>query len=178
MTGPKKAGISPPMFPALVMETLGPKYTGIPRVNAQGSWNQTGEACNGPSTTWWSSTWNCALQTPVPQWIQSLVCPVPCIRWSVAVDPLSATAVSLHLTHFAVPFVQIVATVCLQDTWFYTIFNDMCNTRYMVVGPWVDLIHCSLNQSERLPTPPFDWEKLVYSIANQNPGLVRHALSK
>ena len=39
-----------------------------------------------------------------------------CIGWSVAVDPLSATAVPLHLTQFAVPFVQIVATVCLQGT--------------------------------------------------------------
>ena len=28
----------------------------------------------------------------------------------------------LHLTLFAVPFVQIVATVRLQGTWFYTIF--------------------------------------------------------
>ena len=100
----------------------------------------------------------------------------PCIRWSVAIHPLSATAVPLHLTLFAVPFVQIVATVCLQSTWFYTIFYDTCNAWYMVLGPWVDLIRCSLNQSEHLPTPPFDWGKLVYSVANQNPGLMRHAL--
>ena len=46
--------------------------------------------------------WNLALQTPVPPWIQGLVCGVPC-GWSVAVDPLSATAAPLHLTQFAVP---------------------------------------------------------------------------
>ena len=44
------------------------------------------------------------------------------------------------------------------------------------LGHWADLIHCSLNRSERLPTPPFDWGKLVYSVATQNPGLMRHAL--
>ena len=66
--------------------------------------------------------WNRALQTPVPPWIQGLVRRVLCIGWSMAIHPLSATAVPLHLTQFAVPFVQIVATVCLQGTWFYTIF--------------------------------------------------------
>ena len=59
---------------------------------------------------------NHALQTPVPPWIQGLVCQLSCIGWSVAIHPLSATAVPLHLTQFAVPFVQIVATVCLQGT--------------------------------------------------------------
>ena len=59
---------------------------------------------------------NRALQTPVPLWIQGLMRRVPCIRWSVAVDPLSATAVPPHLNQFAVPFVQIVTTVCLQGT--------------------------------------------------------------
>ena len=41
---------------------------------------------------------------------------------SLAVDLLSATVVLLHLTQIAVPFVQIVTTVFLQGTWFYTIF--------------------------------------------------------
>ena len=50
-----------------------------------------------------------------------------CSKWSVAVGPLSATAVPLHLTQFAVPFVQIFTTVCLQGMWFYTILYDMCN---------------------------------------------------
>ena len=82
-----------------------------------------------------AAPWNRALQTPVPPWIQGLmVYRVPCIRWSVAVDPLSATAAPLHLTQFAVPFVQIVATVCLQGMWFHTIFlwHVQC------------MVHCSL----------------------------------
>ena len=66
--------------------------------------------------------WNRALQTPVPPWIQGLVRPVSCIGWSVAVNPLSATSVPLYSVQFAVPFVQIVTTVCLQGTWFYMIF--------------------------------------------------------
>ena len=125
--------------------------------------------------------WNRALQTPVPPWIQGLVRRVPCMgcRWSVAVDPLSATAVPLHLTQFAVPFVQIVAFACkaCDSTRF---FYDTCNAWYMhmVLRPWVDLIHCSLKQSERLPTLPFYWGNLIYSVANQNPGLMQRALSK
>ena len=101
-----------------------------------------------------------------------------CYGWGVAVGPFSATAVPLRLTQCAVPFVQIVTTVCLQGTWFYTILHDMSNAWYMILRHWVDLIHCSLNQSECLPILPFDWGKLVYSVANQNPGLVRHAVSK
>ena len=94
---------------------------------------------------------------------------VYCIGWSIAVGPVSATVVPLPLTQFAVPFVQIVTTVCLRGRWFYTNFYDMCSAWFMVLGPWVDLIHCSLNQSERLPILPFDWEKLVYTVASQNP---------
>ena len=101
-----------------------------------------------------------------------------CNGWSIAIGPLSATAVPLHLTQFAVPFVQIVTTVCLQGMLFYTILYGTCNAWYMILGPWVDLVHCSLNQLEHLPTLPFDWEKLVYSVADQNPWLMRHALSK
>ena len=58
----------------------------------------------------------------------------PCTRWSVAIHPLSATAVPLHLTQFAVPFVQTVATVCLQGTLFYTIF--LWHVQCMVHGSW------------------------------------------
>ena len=88
-------------------------------------------------------------KTPVPPCIQGLVCHVPCIGWSVAVDPLSATAAPIHLTQFAVPFVQIVTTACkAHDS------TRLCNAWYMVLGPWVHLINCSLNQSERLPNPP------------------------
>ena len=153
---------------------LGPKYTGIPGVNARGSWNQTA----------WSLqrviyyTMKQDLETVLYKPLCHRGFKASCIGWSVAIHPFSATAVPLHLTQFAVPFVQIVATVCLQSTWFYPIFNDTCNAWYMVLGPWVDLIHCSLNQSERLPTQPFDWGKLVYSVASQNPGLMRRALSK
>ena len=125
-----------------------------------------------------AAPWNRALQTAVPPWIQGLVRYVPCIRCNVAVGLLSATAVLLYLTQFAVPFVQFVTTVCLQGMWFYTILYDTCNAWYMVLRPWVDLIRCSLNQLEHLSTLPFDWGKLVYSVANQNPGLMRQALSK
>ena len=41
---------------------------------------------------------------------------------------------------------------------FFFFFYDTCNAWYMVLGPWVDSIPCSLNQSERLPTLPFDRE--------------------
>ena len=140
-----------------------------------------------------AAPWNCALQTHVPPWIQGLACQdwrtllwhVTRHRfnwwsngWNIAVGPFSATAVPLHLTQFAVPFVQIVTTVCWQGTWFYTILYDTCYAWYIILGPWVDLIHCSLDHSEHLPTQPFDWGKLVYSAANQNPGLIQHALSK
>ena len=145
---------------------LGPKYMGILGVNAWDSWNRAA----------WSlqeAPWNCALQTPVPPWIQGLLCHtlMACCA-SVAVGPLSATVVPLHLTQFAVLFVQIVTTVFLQGTWFYLMLYNTCNAWYMVLRPWVDLICCSLNQSQHLPTLPFDWGKLVYSVANQNPALI------
>ena len=132
--------------------------------------------------------WNHALQTPMPPWIQGrmhhslMACcathmyrvyQVECSCWPSlchcsppSLDPVCST------------LVQIVITVCLQGTWLYTIFYDTCNAWYIVLGPWVDLVHCSLNQSECPPTPPFDWGKLVYSLANQNPGLMWRALSK
>ena len=101
----------------------GPKCTGIPRVKRMGFVKPDSvKLAMGHLLHGEAAPWNHALQTPVPPWIQGLVRHVPCIRWSVAVDPLSATAVPLHLTQFAVPFVQIVATVCLQGTWFYMIF--------------------------------------------------------
>ena len=91
-----------------------------------------------------AAPWNRALQTCVPPWIQCLLCQDlstllwhvtqhmcisggACIGWSIAVDPLSTTVGPLHLTHFAVPFVPIVTTVCLQGMWFYTIFYNTCN---------------------------------------------------
>ena len=87
-----------------------------------------------------AAPWNRSSQTPVPPWIQGLMRHVS--GWSVAVDPLSATAVPLHLTQFAVPFVQIVATVCLQSMWFYTIF--LRHMRCMVHGSralgWLNLL--------------------------------------
>ena len=152
---------------------------GIPGVNARGVWNQTA----------WSLQW--AIYYTVKQHLETMLYKPLCHRgfklscavyrvlggaWLLALSlPLQSP---LHLTQFAVPFVQTVTTVCLQGMWFYTIFYDMCNAWYMALGPWVDLIRCSLNQSEHLPTPPFDWGKLVYSVANQNPGLMWHALSK
>ena len=149
---------------------------GMPHVDVRGSWNQATWSLQWAITTRWSSTLKPYFTDPCAT-VDSRF-RGPCIGWSMAVDPLSATAVPLHLTHFAVPFVQIVATVCLQGTWFYTIFYDMYNAWYMVFEPWVDLIRHSLNKSERLPTPPFDWGKLVYSVANQKPRLMRPVLSK
>ena len=109
--------------------------------------------------------WNRALQTTVPPWIQGLVRRVPGGAWLFTLSlPLQSP---LHLTQFAVPFVQIVATVCLQGTWFYTIFYDMCNAWYMVLGPWVAVIRCSLNQSEHLPTPPV-WLRKVSLLSSQS----------
>ena len=156
---------------------LGPKYTGIPGVNARGSWNQTVWSLQRANYYTMKQDLETMLYKPLCHCGFKVSCAVYRIGWSVAVDPLSATAVPLHLTQFAVPFIQIVTTVCLQGTWFYTIFYDMCNAWYMVLRPWIDLINCSLNQSERLPNLPFDWGKLVYSVANQNTGLMRCALS-
>ena len=74
------------------------------------------------------------------------------------------------LCHSSPPLLDPVCSTlfsnCHNGTWFYTIFYNTCNAWYMVLRPWVDLIHCSLNQSECLPITPFDWGKLVYSVAN------------
>ena len=155
--------------------SLGPKYMGIPRVNAQGLWNQTV----------WILQW--AIYYTVKHHLETVLykhlcyrgfkvsCAVYRVYW---VERGCWPSLCLHLTQSAVPFVQIVATVCLQGRDSPRFFYDMCNTWYMVLGPWVNLICWSLNQSECLPTPPFDWGKLVYSVANHNPGLMRRALSK
>ena len=102
------------------IKRLGPKYTGTPGVNAQGSWNQTA----------WSLQW--AICYTMKQHLETVLYKPLCHRGfkvSCAVYPVyqvklagSATAVPLHLTQFAVPFVHIVTTVCSQGTWFYTIF--------------------------------------------------------
>ena len=64
------------------------------------------------------------------------------IGCSVAVDPLSATVVPLHLTQFAVPFVQIVTTVCSHGLLLYTIF--LWHVQCMVHGSralgWFNLL--------------------------------------
>ena len=117
-----------------------------------------------------AAPWNHALQTLVLLWIGSKVL---CIRTNThSYDMLQSP---FTWPSFTVPSVPIVRNVCLQGTWFYTILYGRCNAWYMILMPWVDLIHCSLNQSEHLPTSPFDWGKLVYSVANQSPGLMRHA---
>ena len=76
-----------------------------------------------------TAPWICAVQIPVPPWIQGLlrqdlstllwhVAQCTCVSGGVervsggAVDPLSATVVPLHLTQFTVPLGQIVTTVC------------------------------------------------------------------
>ena len=105
----------------LLLCSLGPKYMDIPGVNARGSSN----------LAVWSLQW--AIYYTVKQHLEtvlykplchhgfkvsSTVYQVECGCW----PSLSATVVPLHLTQFAVPFVQIVTTVCLQGTWIYMIF--------------------------------------------------------
>ena len=141
-----------------------------------------------------AAPWNRALQSPVPPWIQGLLrqdlstllwhveqCTCigwggACIGWSCWPSLCHCSPPSLDpvcLTLFSNCHNCLLARhVILHD------FYDTCNAWYMDLRPWVDFIRCSLNQSERLPTTPFDWGKLVYSIANQNPGLMWRALSK
>ena len=120
--------------------------------------------------------WNRALQTPVPLWIQGLVRRVPGGAWLFTLSlPLQSPFTWPSLQNPLFKLLQLFACKARDSTRF---FYDTCNAWYMVLGPWVDLILCFFNQSERLPNPPFDWGKLVYSVANQNPGLMRRALSK
>ena len=79
-----------------------------------------------------------------------------CIGWSVVVGPLSAIVVWLHLIQFAVPFVQIVTTVCLKGTWFYTLFCDTCNAWYMVSRAlvWFNPLFFEQVGTRPLPPPP------------------------
>ena len=116
-----------------------------------------------------AAPWNCALQTRAPGPIHTLM---TCCTTHMCRVEHSFWPSLCHLTQFAVPFVQIVTTVFLQGTWFYTIFvwHEQCIVHDLIPGPWVDLTHCSLNQSEHLPTLPFDWGMLVYSVASQNLG--------
>ena len=71
-----------------------------------------------------------------------------------------------------------VTTVCLQDTRFYTIFYETCNAWYMLHGPWVNLNPLFSYPVKTSPHPPCDWGKWIYSVANQNPRMMPHALSK
>ena len=155
----------------------GPKYRGIPVVNVRGSWNQTA----------WSL--QMAIYYTMKQDLETVrykpLCH-PGFKASCAVYPGGAWLFTLSLplqSPFTWPslqyplfkLLQLFACKARDSTRF---FYDMCSAWYMVLGPWVDLIRCFLNQSEHLPNPPFDWGKLVYSVANQNPGLMRRALSK
>ena len=154
---------------------------GIPRVNTRGSWNQTA----------WSLQW--AIYYMVKQHLETVLCKPLChcgFKVSCAVHRVSGGAwlltLSLPLQSPLTPSLdQVCSTLCsnccnclLARHVILMIFYDTCNAWYMVLWPWVDLIRSSFNQSERLPTPPFDWGKLVYSVANQNPRLMRRALSK
>ena len=136
------------------------------------------EACNGLSTTQWSSTLKPCFTNPCAT-VDSRSC-----------APCTVAGCWPSLCHYSPPSLDpVCSTLCsnccnclLARHWFYRIFYDTCNALYMDLGPWVDLIHCSLNQSEHLTTLPFDWAKLVYSVvysvANRNPGVMRRILSK
>ena len=141
------------------------------------------EACNGPSTTQWSSTFKPCFTNPCATMDSGSCVPYTvCIGWRLSggvwLLTLSLPLQSLHLTQFAVRTLCSNCRNCLlaRHVILYD-FYDMCNAWYMALGSWVDLIRCPLNQLERLPTLPFDWGKLVYSVTNQNPGLMRYALS-
>ena len=84
-------------------------------------------------------------------------------EWSEAVAPLSATEVPLHLTQFPVPFVQLSQPcVCKARDSIRFVFArymnlyDFLMTCAMILGPQVNLIHCSYIQPGRLPNPLFD----------------------
>ena len=120
--------------------------------------------------------WNRALQPPVPPWIQGLVRRLSGGAWLLALSlPLQSPFTWPSLQYPLFKLLQLFACKA-HDLHNFFLWHLQC--MYMVLRPWVDLINCSLNQSERLPTPPFDWGKLVYSVANQNPRLMRCALSK
>ena len=151
---------------------LGPKYMVILGVSARGALNQAARSLQWatlkPCFTNPCATMDSRSPAPGPihtlmtccamhVWIVNRVyqvehsCwPSPCHSSPPLLDPVCSTLFSN----------------CHNGTWFYTIFYNTCNAWYMVLRPWVDLIHCSLNQSECLPIAPFDWGKLVYSVAN------------
>ena len=73
-------------------------------------------------------------------------------EWSVAVGPLSATGVPLHLIQFTVPLVQLLHLCACKARDSTQFLYDTCNSWNMILGTWVNLIHCSFIQLGRLPT--------------------------
>ena len=124
-----------------------------------------------------AALWNHALQTRVPLWIQGLVrqdlstllwqvAQCTCIEWSVAVSPLSATVGSLHLTQFAVPFVQIVTTVCkaCDSTFFMT--RAVHRTRFLGLG--LDLINPLFFEPVGTSPHPAIWLRKVRLLSSHS----------
>ena len=96
---------------------LGPKYTCKPGINARGSLNQALKQYL--ETELYKPLCHCGFKVlcarTYPHSYGMLHnAHVQCIRWSIAIGPLSTTVVPLHLTQMAVPFVQITTTVCFQ----------------------------------------------------------------
>ena len=98
-----------------------------------------------------AAPWNHALQTPVPPWIQGLLYCVSGGAWLLTLSlPLQSPFTWPSLQYPLFKLSQLFACKACDFTQF---FMTHCNAWYMVLGPWVDLIRCSLNQSKRLTTP-------------------------
>ena len=174
---------------------LGPKYTGIPGINARGALNQAAWslqwAIHGEA-----APWNRALQTRVPPWIQSLMRhDLPTLLWHVG--QRTCIVWSMYrvehscwpsICHCSPPSLDpVCSTLCSNFHNFllarHVILHDfLWHVQFMVHGSWSlgwfnPLFFEPVGTSPH-PPPPFDWGKLVYSVANQKPGLMRRALSK
>ena len=135
--------------------TLGPKYTGILGVNAQGSWNQTAWSLQRAIYYTMKQDLETVLYKPMCHRGFQVSCAVYCVSGGVWLLTLSLPLQSpFTWPSLQYPLFKLSQLFCLQGTWFYTIFSDTCNAWYMVLGPWVDLINCSLNQNECLTKPP------------------------
>ena len=147
-----EATAQPPCWVLLIGP--GPKYKGIPGVNARGSWNQTA----------WSL--QRAICYTMKQDLETVLYKPLCHRGftvSYAVYPAGGAwllTLSLPLQSpftwpsLQYPLFKLSQLVCLQGTWFYTIFYDTCNAWYMVLRPSSHLISSRLCPSTAGCSPP------------------------
>ena len=131
---------------------LGPKYMGMPGINARGALNQAA----------WSLQW--AIYYIVKQHLETVLYKPVChpgFKVSCARTYPDSFATHVYwverscwpsLCHSSPPSLDSVcSTLCsncrnyllAKHMILHNFFYDTCNAWYMVLGPWVDLIRCS-----------------------------------